>query len=315
MNITVIFTGGTIGSRDNAGIISVDQNGQYRLVDMYRSSEANDPSVSFVTAEPYTILSEQLNGQHLEKLVRCVGSALLEDKCDGVIVTHGSDTLQYSAAILECVFGMSEKPVVLVASNYVLDDSRANGLSNFIGAIELIKNKTEFSGVYVSYKNPGESLSYLRGDRVLLPWTYSDKMYSYDAVDNQPYVFDIEPRDFKLTKKCNQVMQMKVYPGMTFAEIDYRNVDNEIKVILLEGYHSGTMPMDEDFKRFVEKAKQNGCLVYLLGLSGLNSHYETVEEYEEIKIIPLLDELPVNAYCKAWIALSNNIDICEVFSD
>lgn len=313
MNITVIFTGGTIGSKDRAGIISVDAADQYRLLDLYRSSGLCETEVSFKTVEPYTILSEMLNGKHIEKLVRCVGNALSDPDCDGVIVTHGSDTLQYSAAVLECIFGMSNKPVVLVASNYVLDDKRANGLDNFTGAVRLIQDQ-KYKGVFLSYKNPGEDVSYLRGDRLLLPQTYSDKMYVYEMADERaPFVYDIKFEDFRLTEKSNEILVIKVYPGMMLQNVEGLCSKSGTKVIIIEGYHSGTMSVDKELAELAGNLNKLGVYVFLVGLSGANSHYETVEEYKNLSIIPLLDELPVTVYCKAWIALSNGLDIGDVF--
>ena len=63
MKISVIFTGGTIGSRINAsGNISPDEKTCYRLLDMYEKEivgEGGD-DISYSVFEPYTILSENL---------------------------------------------------------------------------------------------------------------------------------------------------------------------------------------------------------------------------------------------------------------
>ena len=54
--------------------------------------------------------------------------------------------------------GLSSAPVVLVSSNYPLDDVRANGLDNFCGAIDFLRQFPDAKGVYVANKNTGEAL-------------------------------------------------------------------------------------------------------------------------------------------------------------
>lgn len=59
---------------------------------------------------------------------------------DGIVVTHGTDTLQYTSAFLAYIFDGLNVPIVLVSANYPLDDSRSNGFENFVGAIDFIKS-------------------------------------------------------------------------------------------------------------------------------------------------------------------------------
>ena len=63
-------------------------------------------------------------------------------KVDGIILTHGSDTIQYTAALLSYVL-KPEIPVMIVCSNYVLEDEKANGFDNFCAAVDFIKNKEQ----------------------------------------------------------------------------------------------------------------------------------------------------------------------------
>lgn len=56
---------------------------------------------------------------------------------EGIILTHGSDTIQYTASFLSCIEEFTHIPVMVVCSNYVLTDNRANGLRNFSAAVDL----------------------------------------------------------------------------------------------------------------------------------------------------------------------------------
>lgn len=139
MNIAVIFTGGTIGSSIQQNYVSTDSQMPYRLLEMYNESQAKDnPDFPhFITVEPYTTLSEYMNGLHLNLLIASVREQLAQE-IDGIIITHGTDTLPFTAAALGMCFAYARIPILLVSSNYILDDPRANGLTNFTAAVDYI---------------------------------------------------------------------------------------------------------------------------------------------------------------------------------
>ena len=96
MKILTVFTGGTIGSTKSGGIISPDSKNSYKLLEMYSKK---DKKVEFTAVQPLNILSENMNGKFLTQLYKCISSYDLS-RFDGVIVAHGTDTLQYTAAYL-----------------------------------------------------------------------------------------------------------------------------------------------------------------------------------------------------------------------
>ena len=72
LKILVMFTGGTIASTLSAGIIDTDNNKPYELIEKYK---VIDDSITFETSEPYFILSENLSGERITKLVKSVKDA------------------------------------------------------------------------------------------------------------------------------------------------------------------------------------------------------------------------------------------------
>ena len=111
MKILVIFTGGTIGTSIKNGWADIDNNAKYVLLDSYN----NKHKIEFVTASPYSTLSENLSAKHLNLLQKEIGDNLTKD-FDGIIVTHGTDTLQYTATAIEYAFNGCEIPIVFVLS-------------------------------------------------------------------------------------------------------------------------------------------------------------------------------------------------------
>lgn len=159
MNITVIFTGGTIGSSVQQEFVSTDAQMPYRLLAMYEAEQKKRGAAipNFRTQAPYTTLSEYMDGSHLNRLIACVHSLLTTDDpdIDGIIITHGTDTLPFTAAALGMCFAYAKIPILLVSSNYILDDPRANGLTNFTAAVDYIYDwKHAHSGQGTAIETP-----------------------------------------------------------------------------------------------------------------------------------------------------------------
>lgn len=354
MTIYHLFTGGTIGSRINTdGQISPDENSPYRLLEMYKKQFTVDFNIECIPV--YEILSENLDAEHLLKLIRAVGELLASQKLsenDGIIITHGTDTLQYTAAILGYVFSSAKIPIVLVSSDFILDDERANGMDNYRYAVEFIKNTGKggyfegMGGVFVSYCNKGGSPTVHLATRLALPVEYSGDVSSvcdsyvcrfsvgystsYEDVNDRKTIvpadsaktfmhinpsysispgnrsFNLNPKTLKLTDKTDYILRIRPYPGFK-----YPTLSEDVKAVLHESYHSGTICISDDLRTFAEKARSLNIPIFLTGLDCRESEYETVEQYRKLDIIPVHNSAAIALYCKLWLAVSNGIDIAE----
>ena len=88
--ILVLFTGGTIGSITTDGIIDVEREGKYAVVEAYKSAYGDD--VEFECRQILNILSENMGFSGWEKMIHEINS-IDTALYSGVILTHGSDTL------------------------------------------------------------------------------------------------------------------------------------------------------------------------------------------------------------------------------
>lgn len=300
MKILVIFTGGTIGSILNDGVISPNIKSRSVLLDNY--IREND-GVCFETVEAYNILSENLSAVHLNALHNCVTSHIGAD-FDGIIITHGTDTLQYTTAFLSLTLKYLNMPVVTVSANYPLFDSRTNGHLNFSAAVDFIRQSKK-AGVFSVYANEGENPKLHYGTRLLPHMPFSDRIESLGGclgeifggkfIENKscPPLGQLEPEalDFIGLSEMPKVAFVRAYPGMIFPELS-KNVKN----VLIEGYHSGTLPTSsEDFISFCKSANQKGIAVWLTGsCDGFN--YESKVTFEKLKIKVLPPMSPITAY-------------------
>ena len=163
-NILVVFTGGTIGSTAAEGTINTSSAAPFKLIRQFQEHYQNQQQIHFSTIQPLQILSENLAPCVWQTLIAAI-EAQQTDQYDGIIITHGTDTLAYTAAALSFYFNALKIPMLLVSSDYPLADPRANGLENFICAVEFILQKCQ-AGIFVPYRNQQQTIQVHRGSHL-----------------------------------------------------------------------------------------------------------------------------------------------------
>lgn len=301
MKIAVVFTGGTIGSRQSGGWISPESDAKYTLIEGFKSEKIKDVEFSFFS--PFTILSENLSAKEINRLISLIKEISSKD-FDGIIVTHGTDTLAFTACALSYAFGSECLPIVLVSSNFPLDDARANGHQNFALAVEQIASEKQ-KGVFVSYKNRGEDakifnphslLSYLEGD---------DRLFALKNAE----IKNLSPINFTLCENP-KILVLNTHPGDHFG-YSLRGVN----AIILRPYHSGTLnTASEEFKRFCRKANAKKVPLFAVNYPE-GATYESSALFGELGIVPLKNSTFTSTFLKLWIGISLKADLQNFISE
>lgn len=311
MNIRIIFTGGTIGSAEKDNIISTDSKAAYTLLEKYRK-EYDDADVSFETSEPLRMLSENLSASEINLIIKSVREAVTEDT-DGIIVTHGTDTIQYTAAALSLILDSINIPVMLVSSAYPLDDERQNGTDNFAAAVEFIKEKAG-CGVFVPYRNKEDGPVMIHDALMLMShhettdslFSLDDEYYACYMKDHNEIILNAgfhkaemseheKPADIGYSDDPG-ILVVAPYPGCSyeFGEL------TGYKYVLFRPYHSATLDTaNEKFVSFCRKATEAGLKLYLSGCSR-STMYESTLTYRSLGI-EILPYAPFPAdYMRLW---------------
>ncbi len=310
MKIAVIYTGGTIGSCIKGDFIGVDDKMQYVLLKKYE----NDNEIVFETSSPYSILSENLSANELNLLQKEIKEKLSRD-FDGIIVTHGSDTLQYTSTAIEYAFGNCSIPIIFVSADFPLEDKRSNGYPNFQCAIEFIRNRIA-TGVFVSYKNDNESVTNIHiPSRILQHNELNANVYSIDRKPFARYNGDFTINSTKLPDKTentgivnytpdSQILVIPNTPGQGYLY----SLEN-IKAIFFKTYHCATRDTaNEKFVEFCKKATVKQIPMFVLSPES-DTNYESTKKYRDLNITLLPYSTFISAYMKIWIAVSMRYNI------
>ncbi len=304
MHILVVFTGGTIGSTLTDGWIAPDDEKRYTLINTYRATYGDD--VTFSTCTPYTILSENLSAATLRTLTQTVCDATKET-FDGIIVTHGTDTLQYTAAALAFATGNNCIPVLLVSSNYPLDDPCANGNHHFKAAVDFIRQSCG-RGVFVAYKNRNEQVCFHHALSVLSHLEGDDRIFS---LQNNVYAVQTENgiRVRGTVAPC-ETLPISFSEGADILVVtphpaeSYAYPLTQCRAVILRPYHSGTLPTDVPaFIAFCKRAKAANIPMYVVNVPS-GAAYASCKQFEELGLIPLYDTTFASTYVKLWMQYS-----------
>ena len=328
MRVKVIFTGGTIGSSSSEGVISTDTAAAGKLLIenfLKKSDSQNRDKVEFSVEEPYTCLSEDLTTDTWNKLIEALRRVPF-NQYDGIVITHGTDTMAYTANLLSILLAGIRIPVVLVGSNHVLTDERANGNRNFSDAIDLIASRS-YPGVYVIFSGR----VYL-GSRIMQCRSFTDSYESVSGVDfarmkqgkvtpiahsqnpSEEQVLSmagaLSPLLYKVPALTNSVLLVRPYVGL-----DYRDIQPgaHIKAVLHELYHSATACVgqngpfsDSSILSLSRACKENGRLLFIApfkeALLAEEDQYSTTSEMVKDGVQLALDMSCEAVYTKLLLA-------------
>jgi glutamyl-tRNA(Gln) amidotransferase subunit D len=309
--IAILHTGGTIASRLDyrTGAVEALFTAE-QIVEMYPELSA----IANIRARViFQIMSEDMEPDHWTALAREIHKEIAENGCDGVIITHGTDTMHYTAAAMAFMIQNLPVPVLLVGSQRSADRPSSDAGINLISAARFIAG-SDWSGVGVCmHASSSDEACWV------LPATRCKKMHTsrrdtFRPIDAQPIAKinaalnaiemiakDYPKRDMARVPKLDNVFEphvalIKSRPGFKAEELKW--YAENCHGIILEGTGLGHLPInhgDEQTKnhpellKLLENMKQK-CTVFMAsqcpyGRVNLNV-YSTGRELQKAGVIP-----------------------------
>src|ERR1700674_901288 len=150
-NVTILATGGTIAGTGATSTTTVGY--QAATVGVQRLIEAVPElkkAANVKGEQVFQIASENMNNESWLKLAKRVNELLAQDDVDGIVITHGTDTIEETAYFLNLVV-KSRKPVVIVGAMRPSTAISADGPINLYNAVILAgSNAAVGKGVLVA---------------------------------------------------------------------------------------------------------------------------------------------------------------------
>ena len=157
-NVVVLATGGTIAGAGASAANSATYAAAKVPVDKLLAGLPELGNVANVKGEQvFQIASESFTNDNLMKLGRRVSALVKQPDVDGIVVTHGTDTLEETAYFLNLVI-RTDKPIVVVGSMRPGTALSADGALNLLNAVTVAGSKDAMGkGVLVTMNDEIQS--------------------------------------------------------------------------------------------------------------------------------------------------------------
>jgi glutamyl-tRNA(Gln) amidotransferase subunit D len=312
--VAIVSTGGTIASRVDyrTGAVrpALSAGDLYAVV-----PELSD--IGEVKAEIlFSILSENMTPRYWSELAVKIAQ-IIEEGTDGIVVTHGTDTLGYTAAAMSFALQNLPVPVVLVGAQRSSDRPSSDAATNLLAAVKMATGPIAEVVVAMHRGLGDDSILIHRGTKVRK--CHTSRRDAFKSINVSPLAQvrggEIEIltggyRQRDLTRKLTlkerfepRVALVKTYPGMDPKVIEfYKEIG--FMGIVFEGTGLGHLP-EECFPP-IKDAISNGVIVGMTSqcIAGRvrMTVYETGMDLLSMGVIPLGDMLPETATVKMmWV--------------
>lgn len=228
-NILVIMTGGTIVSTDSGnGLEPNTDNFIKKYTDNWNCK------VDFIC--PFNVDSSQISPKNWES----IGKLIDEKHCEynGVLVTHGTDTLAYSSTALSLMLENLNIPVVFTGSQIPLNDVNSDAPGNLEMSRKILL-ESRLKGVFVAFAGQimwGDSCSKTKSeDLSAFESINCDYVQLNDVTEvNGDYQFN------RLTFK-DKVFLLKAFPGID-PKIFKSLYEAGYSRFVIEAFGKGSLP-------------------------------------------------------------------------
>ncbi|MDN3954573.1 asparaginase [Sporolactobacillus laevolacticus] len=258
--ILVLATGGTIASTHHqdglAPGLTIDQLARY-------FKHNSDVSVDFQVL----MNKDSTNMQPEDWLTMAKVINENQNRYDSFIITHGTDTMAYTASGLSYLLHGLKKTIVITGSQVPVSFKRTDAKKNINDALTFAQ-KADIPGVFIVFD--GKAILGTRAIKI--------RTKSYDAFEsiNYPYIASIGEQDIQINFQpetetaafprhfgiCPDVFLLKVFPGLSPAFFDF--LQEHTKGLIIESLGNGGLPFEKrDLVSGVEKLVSKGIPVII----------------------------------------------------
>jgi len=242
MKIKLIATGGTIAMRkDPLGKAVPAVTGHDLLESIPQLKEE-----AFWEVEEFSNLAScNFSPERMLDLAKVVNEAFSDPGLQGIIITHGTDTLEETAYFLDLTV-KDTRPVILTASQRDASERDSDGPRNLYNAMRIaLDPQAKERGVLIALN---EEIHAARDVRKLhtshVDAFSSGELGSLGSIDNDEVIWHRKPEPtikFALPTQLAKVIICKAYTGMEARTLEAM-VDSQVRGIVIEAFGRGNLP-------------------------------------------------------------------------
>ncbi|MBT3934943.1 MAG: Glu-tRNA(Gln) amidotransferase subunit GatD [Bacteroidetes bacterium] len=324
-NVKLFGTGGTIASRldyRTGAVIPAFSPGE-----LYGAVPELADICNLDTEKVFAVFSENMGPQQYISLAHAIKKEI-ENGIDGIVIGHGTDTLQHTAAALSFMVKNPPVPIILVGSQRSSDRPSSDAALNLMHAMNTAGN-SDIAEVMVCMFGPTSDEYGLlhRGTRVRK--MHSSYRSTFRTIGDTPVAMVTRDSITPLKKIYNhrrkdksveiapyfedKATMLYYYTGMK-PDIMHSMIDMGYKGIVIVG--TGLGHVNKELYPAIERAQKEGVNVFMT-LQTIWGYvhmfvYDTGRDMMAKGVVPLANMLPETAYIKLGWALGQTDDYEKV---
>ncbi|MBF7017075.1 asparaginase [Staphylococcus durrellii] len=239
--LLVIHTGGTISmSQDESNkVITNDDN----PITKHAQFIGQYAEVTEIT--PINIPSPHMQIIDVQQLKHVIDQAEEEQTYDGYVITHGTDTLEETAYLLDLTLKVS-KPIVITGAMRSSNEIGSDGLYNFIAAIRVATtDEAQNMGVMVVFNDEIHTARNVTKTHTSNTNTFQSPNHGpLGVVTKNSVQFHHRPFDKKVLSNIDHELSIplvKAYMGMNNDVLNFHS-ENEVDGLIIEALGQGNLP-------------------------------------------------------------------------
>jgi glutamyl-tRNA(Gln) amidotransferase subunit D len=313
-DVKIISTGGTIASRVDyrTGAVTSQFTAEEIISDIPELAEICNISAELL----YNILSENMKPSYWVELARRVYEAL--KSYEGVIVTHGTDTMHYSSAAVSFMLS-TPKPVIFVGAQRSSDRPSSDAAMNLLCSAKL--SISDVGEVLVCMHGSTNDDFCLAHRGVKVRKMHTSRRDAFQSINTRPVAKVLYPsleiewlswrykrgeRELTLRDRLEEkVVLLKFFPGLSAEILDFF-YSKGYRGFVIEGTGLGHVSTDwiETLKRICEDSVVVMTSQCLYG-RVCDRVYDTGRDLLRVGVIEGEDMLPETALVKLMFLLGN----------
>ena len=320
--VGIFSTGGTIGCKvdykTGAVMARYDAKDIVQLVPEVQKYANVDGFLVF------NDLSENFHQEHWVKIAKKIVEEDQKNDYKGIIVTHGTDTMAYTASALAFMFEDQSKPIILTGAQRSSDRPSSDIFLNLLSSV-ILATKTNCSEVMVCMHGSISDDHCLAHRGVRVKKLHTSRRDAFVSVNARPLFKVVPPKierlsDYKasdeqrpleaFTDISTKVGIVKYYPGIDIDIIDFF-VDKGFEALIIEGTGLGHTRVNDEILRTFERASEELVLTMVSqcinGRVNMNV-YRTGRLLQKCGVLPSADMTLEAAYGKLCYLLGKGYD-------
>ncbi|WP_096434843.1 asparaginase [Alteribacter populi] len=252
--LLIIHTGGTIAMSEDAKTGAVKPNPLNPLHETIHTVE----NIDLIVEDFLNVPSPHMTPKDMLHLAKRIDKRVMEEKIDGVVVTHGTDTLEETAYMLDLIVE-TDLPVVITGAMRSSNELGSDGPHNLLSAIKTAASgEARGKGVLVVLNDEIHTAKNVTKTHTSNIATFQSPQYGpIGIVSKRGVHFHHHPvtdQRFVVSGIYKRVLLLKAVAGME-AEVVDSLCELPIDGLVIEALGQGNLPPATipSFERFIEK--------------------------------------------------------------